>query len=130
MGGWHGWAAAAIEAVHKYPDLLRKYLGSVVPVQDNYYSARAAARRPAGVVGVVGAAGPPTSGYSTTHPAEPVCDGSDIDGWQQTAIQVRPCDHRCKPPPHVSAVSPFVSSCADQLWLHPSFDALPLHPGP
>jgi len=27
------------EAVHKYPDLLRKYLGSVVPVQDNYYSA-------------------------------------------------------------------------------------------
>ncbi len=27
------------EAVHKYPDLLKKYLGSVVPQKDNYYAA-------------------------------------------------------------------------------------------
>ncbi|HSX03959.1 MAG TPA: Fe-S cluster assembly protein SufB [Rhabdochlamydiaceae bacterium] len=27
------------EAVHKYPDLIEKYLGSVVPIGDNYYSA-------------------------------------------------------------------------------------------
>ena len=27
------------EAVHKYPDLVKKYLGSVVPQQDNYYAA-------------------------------------------------------------------------------------------
>ena len=27
------------EAVHQYPDLIRKYLGSVVPVGDNFYSA-------------------------------------------------------------------------------------------
>ncbi|MEY5041589.1 MAG: Iron-regulated transporter rane component SufB [Bacteroidota bacterium] len=27
------------EAVHEYPDLIKKYIGSVVPVADNYYSA-------------------------------------------------------------------------------------------
>jgi len=27
------------EAVHKYPDLVKKYLGSVVPPKDNYYAA-------------------------------------------------------------------------------------------
>ena len=27
------------EAVHQYPDLIRQYLGSVVPVRDNYYAA-------------------------------------------------------------------------------------------
>ncbi|KAA0874755.1 Fe-S cluster assembly protein SufB [Nitrincola tapanii] len=27
------------EAVHKYPDLVKKYLGSVVPQRDNYYAA-------------------------------------------------------------------------------------------
>jgi Fe-S cluster assembly protein SufB len=27
------------EAVHEYPDLIRKYLGSVVPYRDNYYAA-------------------------------------------------------------------------------------------
>lgn len=27
------------EAVHKYPDLIEKYLGSVVPIEDNFYSA-------------------------------------------------------------------------------------------
>lgn len=27
------------EAVHKYPDLVKKYLGSVVPQKDNYYAA-------------------------------------------------------------------------------------------
>lgn len=27
------------EAVHKYPDLIKKYLGSVVPITDNYYAA-------------------------------------------------------------------------------------------
>ncbi len=27
------------EAVHEYPDLIKQYLGSVVPVTDNYYSA-------------------------------------------------------------------------------------------
>ncbi len=27
------------EAVHKYPDLIKKYLGSVVPQKDNYFSA-------------------------------------------------------------------------------------------
>ena len=27
------------EAVHKYPDLIEKYLGSVVPIGDNYFSA-------------------------------------------------------------------------------------------
>ncbi|MBN2143934.1 MAG: Fe-S cluster assembly protein SufB [Candidatus Aureabacteria bacterium] len=27
------------EAVHKYPDLIKKYLGSVVPVTDNFYAA-------------------------------------------------------------------------------------------
>lgn len=31
------------EAVQKYPDLVKKYLGSVVPVSDNYYSALNAA---------------------------------------------------------------------------------------
>ncbi|MFN8845803.1 MAG: Fe-S cluster assembly protein SufB [Bdellovibrionales bacterium] len=31
------------EAVHKYPDLIKKYLGSVVPISDNYYSALNAA---------------------------------------------------------------------------------------
>lgn len=27
------------EAIHKYPDLIKKYLGSVVPIGDNYFSA-------------------------------------------------------------------------------------------
>ena len=27
------------EAVEKYPDLVKKYLGSVVPANDNYYAA-------------------------------------------------------------------------------------------
>ncbi len=27
------------EAVHRYPELIEKYLGSVVPIQDNYYAA-------------------------------------------------------------------------------------------
>ena len=27
------------EAVHEYPELVKKYLGSVVPVQDNYFTA-------------------------------------------------------------------------------------------
>ncbi|MFY7910282.1 MAG: Fe-S cluster assembly protein SufB [Emticicia sp.] len=27
------------EAIHEHPDLIKKYLGSVVPVKDNYYSA-------------------------------------------------------------------------------------------
>jgi Fe-S cluster assembly protein SufB len=27
------------EAIHKYPELIKKYLGSVVPISDNYYSA-------------------------------------------------------------------------------------------
>lgn len=31
------------EALHKYPDLVKKYLGSVVPVSDNYYAALNAA---------------------------------------------------------------------------------------
>ena len=31
------------EAVHEHPELLKKYLGSVVPVQDNYYAALNAA---------------------------------------------------------------------------------------
>ena len=31
------------EAVHKYPDLVRKYLGTVVPISDNFYSALNAA---------------------------------------------------------------------------------------
>lgn len=31
------------EAVHKYPELVKKYLGSVVPISDNYYSALNAA---------------------------------------------------------------------------------------
>ena len=31
------------EAVHKYPDLVKKYLGTVVPISDNFYSALNAA---------------------------------------------------------------------------------------
>ncbi len=31
------------EAVHKYPDLVRKYLGTVVPISDNFYAALNAA---------------------------------------------------------------------------------------
>ena len=31
------------EAVHKHPDLVKKYLGSVVPISDNYYAALNAA---------------------------------------------------------------------------------------
>ena len=31
------------EAIHKYPDLVKKYLGSVVPITDNYYAALNAA---------------------------------------------------------------------------------------
>lgn len=31
------------EAVHKYPELVKKYLGSVVPISDNYYAALNAA---------------------------------------------------------------------------------------
>lgn len=31
------------EAVHKYPELIKKYLGSVVPTKDNYYAALNAA---------------------------------------------------------------------------------------
>ncbi len=31
------------EAIHKYPDMVKKYLGSVVPITDNFYSALNAA---------------------------------------------------------------------------------------
>eukprot|EP00667_Euglena_gracilis_P006345 EG_transcript_6397 len=36
----HGVVFCSIsEAVHQYPEMVQKYLGSVVPVQDNYYTA-------------------------------------------------------------------------------------------
>ncbi len=38
------WGAGPVsEAVHQYPELVKKYMGSVVPVVDNYYTAQSGA---------------------------------------------------------------------------------------